>query len=235
MAANLGGEPLRHGSPVRFLKALFKLFKKKPVLIQMPAKLENPAIFIANHSGAGGPITYTMYMPVFFMPWGAHAMTEGIKARWNYLFHIFYKQKLKYGTLRSWILATLFSPFSGLLYRSVHLIPSYEDTRLISTVRQSMKQLLNNRRILIYPEDSSEGYQEKPERFLPGFVLLAKVYRKKTGIDIPVYPVRYSRSENTMVIGAPQTLGRFFDAGEASETIAERCRKILNALNESSA
>jgi hypothetical protein len=115
---------------VRMVRRILMTFKTRPTIILNDNPLPDKAIYIANHSGAAGPLTISMYFPIHLVPWGAHPMSEHYFKRWQYLYHVFYRQKLKYSKVRSWILATLFGIISKALYNGVQLIPTYTDLRL---------------------------------------------------------------------------------------------------------
>lgn len=82
---------LKHNWFLRLIKSILKTFKKRPKLIMEELQLPDQAIYIANHSGAAGPLTLSMYFPKYLVPWGAHPMTENYKNRWKYLYYVFYQ------------------------------------------------------------------------------------------------------------------------------------------------
>lgn len=60
----------KHGIIFRSLMKALKLFKRKPKIYNLnDEKLKNNAIYISNHSAASGPLTISLYFPVFFIPW----------------------------------------------------------------------------------------------------------------------------------------------------------------------
>ena len=101
----------------RILSAILRIFKKKPMIINLNDTIEDQAIFVSNHSAASGPLTLSLYMPKLFVPWGIHDMCEGYMTRWRYLYHVFYQQKLGFTKVRSFLIATGFALISKILYR----------------------------------------------------------------------------------------------------------------------
>lgn len=141
------------------IKFILNIFKRKPLIVnESGLPLDHAAIIVANHSGAAGPMDISLFFPYPFIPWGAHQMKEGYRSRWNYAYHIFYRQKMKYGKFKSFVLATLLSIINKFLYVNMRLVPTYQDIRITKTMRDSLKHLNDNIPILIFPEDSSEGY-----------------------------------------------------------------------------
>lgn len=220
---------LRHNLFLKIIKTILKTFKKKPKLIYLDQLLPNQAIYYSNHNGAAGPLTLSMYFPKYLVPWGAHPMTENYQNRWNYLYHIFYQQKLKYSKFKSFVLATLFGLISKALYNGVQLIPTYRDIRLRKSILLSMEHLNIGNNILIFPEDSEDGYDEQIKEFHAGFVYLAKKYYQEHQKHIPIIPVYYDKKSVEIRIGSSYTLNDFKDLKDRKE-IANQLKEILNNI-----
>jgi len=221
----------RRGPIARFLKGIIRFFKKRPEIVNLSGgELKDKAIYIANHNAASGPITYEAYFPKLLTPWGAHQMCGSYKERWNYLYRIFYRQKLKYGKFKSWMLATVFAVFSKKVYMCVGLIPTYHDARLIKSIRHSIEILNYGYGILIFPENSDDGYKEVLEEYNRGFVTLSKLFYKLHGEDLPVYNVYYCKQHAKIVIGRPFFLNKMLGEGVTEHGIAKLMTEKTNAL-----
>ena len=152
------------------VKKILSVFKRKPEIINENHQLQTKAIFIANHQAIAGPMTLTLYLPSFFIPWGAYQMTENYVKRWHYLYHILYVQKLKKPKILAFFLATVFALFSKMIYNGLMLIPSYPDMRLLKTFKMSAQHINEDKLIFIFPEDSKDGYFEHSKKLHSGFV-----------------------------------------------------------------
>ncbi len=215
----------------RAFRVVMKLFYKKPKIICLCDTLENQAIYISNHSSTSGPIGYVIRFPKIFQPWGTYEMNGTRKERWNYMYHIFYRHKKKKGKVYSFIMASIISTLSKIFYNGVHLLPTYGDLRMVSTIKSSMKSLDNNVSIMIFPEDSMNGgYKTILEKYHPGFVTLATRYAATRNIDLPIYTVYYSKQVNTIVIDKPETIKQYTDQNMTKEEIAELFLKKTNDL-----
>lgn len=219
----------KSGPVISIVMFILRIFKKKPVIVGN-IDLPNLAIYVSNHSGAAGPFTLSLYFPKLFVPWGAHPMTEGYPSRWKYLYHVFYRRKLKYGKCSAFLLATLFGLISKRLYVGMHVIPTYEDIRIRKTMEESFAHLVAGNSVLVFPEDSSEGYAEIIEKYQAGFVILAKSYLAKMKVDLPIIPVYLSKQKNIILIGNPEKVGPMLEKGMTREAIAEHFRERTNAL-----
>lgn len=222
---------LKRGRIFRFFKKFVGLFKRKPAIINLSGEeLKDKAIYLSNHAGASGPLSYELYFPKRVTNWGTFEMLGGYKERWKYLYHIFYRQKLHWGKFRSFIVASLFAPISILCYRAIGLIPTYPDARFHSTLKTSCRILDENSALLIFPEDSSQGYIEPPVSFYQGFVALSKIYKKKRNEDVPVYNCYYSAKARVLVISKPMYVNQMLESGMTMEEIAEEALRINHDL-----
>lgn len=204
------------------LKSIIKIFKKKPeILILDDEPLADKAIYIANHSAASGPFTFELFFPKYFIPWGTYEMCGNYKMRWNYLYHTFYQKKLHYSKFKSFCLATSFAVISKFLYNATGLIATYKDIRLKSTFEKSTNALNKSIPLLIFPEDSQNGYYDKPIKYFEGFISLAKVYYKKTKIDVPIYNVYYNKTKNKIIIDKPIKINQLLLQGKTEEEISD--------------
>ena len=210
----------------RFLRLLFK----KPEIISLSGELPNKAIYVANHAAMFGPVMYNLYLPATIAPWGAYPMTENYKSRYNYLRNVYFIQKRHKTKFAATFLASFEAALSIYFYRGLRVIPSYDDNRFIKTIRLSMDMLDSDIGVLIFPEDSDQGYHEVLTEFHAGFVELAKYYGKKTGEDIPIYPVYYHAKKRKIVIGEPSKLTDYTSKGMSRQEIANDFCKQVNDL-----
>lgn len=222
----------KHGFIFGNLMKLIKVFKKAPTIYNLNEEDLEEGIIISNHSAASGPLTLSLYFPMFFIPWGTYEMTGTYKMRWNYLYHIFYQQKLGYGKFRAFLIATLFAIISKMLYKGMQLIATYPDTNFRKTIDNSIKHLKAGNSILIFPEDSNTGYHEHLIKYNNGFVYLSETYYNETNINIPVYPMYYHKILNAMIIGKKTDIKALRDKGLSRSEIADYFKDVTNDLGE---
>lgn len=222
---------LKRGPFIRFVKAFLRPFKRKPqIVLQGGGGFEDKAIYLSNHSGADGPLTYEMYFPKLLTVWGTYEMCGGFKERWNYLYRVFYRQKLHWGRFRAFFVATVFAPISKRLYRGIGLIPTYTDSRFITSVKTSCRILDENHPLLIFPEDSQKGYINPPDSFNKGFITMSKLYYKMRGVDLPVYVAYlFNEKKRRIIIAPPIYVNKLLQDGMTEDEI---CQTALNTMRE---
>ena len=220
----------RQGYFFKFVMGIAKIFKRKPRIYNLNDEDLETGIIISNHSAASGPLTLALYYPTFFVPWGTHEMTENYRNRWKYLYHVFYQQKIGYGKVKSFIIATLFAIISKMLYNGMQLVPTYGDFRLKNTIDHSVKHLESGNSVLIFPEDSQSGYHEKLIRYNTGFVFLSQRFYRKNNIDIPIYPIYYHKRLGAFIIGKKAFVNELIEEGMTREQVADHFKDITNDL-----
>ena len=206
-------------------------YRKKPKIINLAGDLEKKAIIVSNHSAMSGPPSLELYYPVKTVKWGAHEMFGNHKERTDYMRDILYikKKHMKPGwktSLKAWLLAWL-NPF---IYKGMKNVPTYTDARLGKTLKVSIKALEQDLSVLIFPENSNDGYFDVLTQFFPGFVMLAERWYALKGEDIPVYPVYISVSKHILVIDKPMYVQDYVKKGLNRYQIAEVFKDKVNDL-----
>lgn len=213
-----------------FVKRILRLFYKKPKIINVGGKIEGASVIVSNHSSMKGPVIHELYLPVFNAKWGAGEMLGNYRSRFRYLRDVYFMQKKGYRKAAASIMAAFDAFFSIFFYKGMRVLPTWHDARMFQTVSNSVDVLKDGTSVLIFPENSEEGYQEIMSEFHPGFVTLAESYFKKTNQDVPVYPVYYHDETAVMVIGEPCYVQDYVKQGLNRKQIAEELRKKVNEL-----
>ena len=209
------------------LKPLFRV-KTQSKIKSLPDK----AIVVSIHAAKYGPMSLCMSYPKYSAIWGHHAMLGSYKDRFKYLRDVLYVQKMHKNKFISTIKALFEAFFSIFFYKGMKVIGTYTDMRQLSTIRNSIGVLEENASVIVFPEDSSEGYFDEIKSAFPGFVMLASIYYSKTGEDVPVIPAYVSRKrgKKRLVIGEPRYVHELELNGKSKQEIADILKDDINAL-----
>ena len=178
-------------------------------MINLAGKIDDRCIVLANHSAKSGPAGLDFYFSKKTAKWGTYQMFGPYKMRMAYLKDILYIQKCVSKPFKASFMATILATVNHLVYRGMWMIPSYPDMRLKQTLRVSCDIINQDIPILIFPENSNEGYKDVLTEFFPGFIMLSENYYKDTGVDLPIYPVYYSVKKRIMIIDKPLYIQEF--------------------------
>jgi len=215
----------------RFMKVIMRRIFKRPEIINLSGELPDKAIVLCNHSAKSGPPGLDLYYPKITGKWGAYQMFGNYKSRKAYLRDILYIQKCgaKPGAKTSFR-ASVLGFLSAGIYKGMRMMPSYPDARLSKTIKNSIKVLDSGYSVMIFPENSNEGYKDVLTEFFPGFVMLADQYYRHSGEELPVYPVYYSVKKRVMVIGKPLSVQSLEREGKNRYQVAEHFCGLVNQL-----
>lgn len=212
-----------------FRALIMRTFYRKPQVTVLE-KIQQPCIFVSNHDAKRGPVVAELYLPVRTAKWGAYQMLCDYNTRRKYLRDIFYMKKQGMGRKLASFKAFFEAFFSLFIYRGMNFLPTYTDARLAKTINESVEVLKSGMSVFIFPEDSDGGYREVMQKFFPGFVMLAEAYYRKTGTDLPIFPVYYHAKRKKMVIGRPRFAHKLKEEGLDRNAIAEILKDDVNSL-----
>ena len=212
-----------------FSKILFKhIFgvNEESLIEDIPEK----AIIVSIHAAKRGPMSISVSHPKYCAMWGHHGMLGNYRERFSYLRNVLYIQKMHKGKFISTLKATYEAAFSIYIYKGMRVIGTYTDMRLLQTIRNSMDALDAGASVVIFPEDSSEGYFDEVKTAFSGFVILSSVYYKKCGEDVPVIPAYISPKKKRFILGEPRYVREMEREGMDKQQIADRIKDDINEL-----
>ncbi|MBQ3115887.1 MAG: hypothetical protein IJC07_02545 [Clostridia bacterium] len=213
-----------------FFKIFFKPFFHVKDVEFLDEKFPEKCIIISNHCNKKGPMVYELSLPIKHASWGAYNMLGSYKMRFRYLRNVLYIQKNGMKKGKATFKAMFEALFSLFIYRGMKIIPSFPDARFRKTLNYSMECLENNIPVSLYPEDSNQGYFDEMTHFFSGFVMLSEQYFKKTGVDLPIFPMYYGKKKKKIIVGKPLYVQDFVKQGLNRDEIAEQYRLAVNQL-----
>lgn len=214
----------------RGFKGILKWFFKKPEFVYLGGKPDKSSVILCNHVGISGPLKLEMYFDenYNFRLWGTHEMTEGLISTYKYQSYQFYHKKKGWNLFASRVFCIFAAPVSNMFYKGLDLIPTYRDTRLKHTLKTSVEEIKKGKNIIIFPENSENGYQDILEGYHPGFALLCNQCAKAS-IDVPIYVTYYNKYTNTYVFDKPVMYSELVSSGLNKE---EMSKKLCDRANE---
>ena len=219
--------PARKQPVFGFVKAVLKIFIHKPKIINLNDKYPTDGLIIAPHRGKWGPLFMSIHWPTRHGFIGAYPMLGTYKERFHYLRDVLYMQKNHKKKFPSTIKASFEAIFSKGIYKGMHLIPSYNDVRFITTINLVQKNLELGMPITVFPEDSDNGYDDELRRLHPGFITIVETINRRTKKDIPIYPVYQHLKKKLIVIDKP-----FYLSELQGKTKEEICKYSLERINK---
>ena len=215
----------------RGIKTVMKIRYKRPQFVFLGEKPTNGAIILSNHEGTDAPMSLEIYcdFPVRF--WGAHEMNSSLKKLYAYQTKVYYHEKKHWNLFLARLFCLIASPLTLLFYKGLKLISTYKDARLKNTLTQSFNAISQGENIVIFPENSEDGYLPELKGFFAGFVLLAN-YCEKQGINVPIFVSYYKKKENKYIFDSPIMFDKIKEEYKTKEEIADYLLRKCNNLGK---
>ena len=214
----------------RGLKQFLKIAYKKTQFIYLGEKPTERSIILSNHVGTNAPMTMEIYsdFPVRF--WGAYQMNSGLRKLYKYQSEVYYHVKKRWNLHLSRFVCLFASPLTNLFYKGLNLISTYPDARLRNTLDESLTAIKDNgENVVVFPEDSSEGYSDDLKGFHAGFVMLAEKCLQN-GVDVPIYVCYFKKKQRQYVFDAPtkysELKSQLGNRNAIAEYLCERCNAL---------
>lgn len=154
------------------------------------AGVEAPAVVVANHAGAMGPIAVTSSLPWRLYPWLIGDMLDFDQAP-DYLRKDFVEPVLHVPDALSRSVAQALAQITVRLLRRIECVPVWPDKRLLETYDLSARRLAEGKRLLIFPEDpklKADGATGM-RPFKTGFARIGEFFFELTRERLRFYPV----------------------------------------------
>lgn len=190
----------------RFSRAFFKVCKWLVRLFYGKAALEGAenlpekhAIIVANHAQMNGPICGELFLPENCHIWCAAQMMK-LKEVPAYAFADFWSKKPKWTHPFYKLLSYLIAPLASCVFNNARTVAVYHDARVISTFKETVRLLNDGQTILIFPE-KDETDNNIVYRFQENFVDVARLYYKKTGVELTFVPMYVAPKLRKLYVG----------------------------------
>ncbi len=213
------------------MKKVMRVKYKRPQFVFLGEEPQGGAIILSNHEGTDAPMSLEIYLKAPIRMWGAYEMNASLGELYKYQTKVYYHEKKHWNLHLARLFCLIASPITKLFYSGLDLISTYHDVRFAKTIRQSMEAIKQGDNIVIFPEDSANGYLAEMEGFHPGFALLAERCGKR-GVDVPIYVAYYRKADKVYIFDKPVMYSTLARGGQTKEQIAARLCARCNELGK---
>ena len=183
----------------KIIKGSIRLFYGKMSVVGLEKMPKKNTIIVANHAQMNGPIAGELFLPKHCYIWCAGEMMN-LKEVPRYSFKDFWSQKPRWTRIFYKPLSYLIAPLAVCIFNNARTVAVYHDMRIKSTFKTTIKMLQEDKNILIFPEKDVK-HNNILYQFQENFVDVAKLYYKKTGIELAFVPMYIAPALKTMYIG----------------------------------
>ncbi len=185
----------------RFIKRCVRWVYPKIAVIGAQQLPPEPAILVANHCQAHGPIISELYLPGVHDTWCIGEMMHRKEVP-AYAFQDFWSGKPKALHWFYRLLSHLIAPLSVFVFRNANTIAVYHDARLVHTFKDTVQRLSEGSSIVIFPEHYAP-HSNIVHDFQDKFIDVARLYYRKTGQALCFVPVYNAPMLRKTIIGKP--------------------------------
>ena len=209
----------------KIVRWLVRLFAPKFKVVGGENLPGEACVIVGNHSQMYGPIAAELYTPIKHDIWcaGEMMLRDEVAA---YAYKDFWSNKPKAVRWFYKLLSHLIVPLSLLVFNNAHTVPVVHDSRLRTTFRLSIERLQAGSSLVIFPECYTE-HNNIVHEFQEKFVDLARLYHKKTGVELSFVPMYLAPRLATMFYGKPI---RFNADAPIAEERKRICRELMDAI-----
>lgn len=211
----------------KIIKFLVRLFYSKMELVGTENLPKEPAIIVGNHTQMNGPIACELYFPENSFTWCAGEMMH-FKDVPAYAYRDFWSQKSNYSRWFYKIVSYLIAPFSVCIFNNARTIGVYHDARIMSTFKDTIKKLQEGANIVIFPEHDVK-YNHIVYEFQDKFIDVAKLYHKRTGLELSFVPMYIAPKLKKIYFGKPI---RFCASNSMEEERKRICDYLMTEITE---
>lgn len=179
-----------------FLRILFRP-RRYVFLGDVPS---GKSVVFSNHVAASGPVFHELYCPFKMRFWGTYEMTEDIQTSYKYLSDNYLHVKKRWPLFLSRIIGFIIVPFVKIVYNGMKLIPTYTDIKFFNTVKKSEQSLDRGEVLIVFPEDSHDGYHDHLKNYFGGGFFAADKYGLKHDCDFMMYNCYYVKKHRAFIV-----------------------------------
>lgn len=194
----------KQGGFYRFLRGVIRVFTKPMKTVwELPFE-GKPSVFVCNHDRAFGPIAMCAHFELSesIRPWINSEVLSPRKAPAYIRKDYWWDLSKWYSPILGHTVAYLYALILPLILHGSDCVPVYHDTGVMSTLRNSIKTLLDGKHLLLFPEHPT-GYHTYGKKIFDGFVSVGRLYYARTKEIVNFYPTHVDWKTKTITVGKP--------------------------------
>lgn len=212
----------------RFVRRILLIFYKKREIVGIENLPNEQCIIVSNHAQMHGPLSSELFFPTQKKIWCVAQMMN-LKEVPAYSYQDFWSKKPKYTRFFYKILSYILAPVFCWAFKNSDTIPVYKDSRIITTYKQTIKHLEDEKNIVIFPE-CYDKYNNIINNFQDKFIDVARFYYKKYNKKICFVPMYNAVQLKKLVFGKPITFNPDSPIEEQRKIICEYLQLEITKL-----
>ena len=204
-----------------------RLYCPQPVFEGLENLPDGPCVLVGNHAQMYGPIIAELYIPGERAIWCDGEMMRLSEVP-DYAYRVFWSKKPRWNRWFFRLFSYIIAPLCVSIFNSAHCIGVYRDSRVMTTMRESLKCLERGARVVIFPEQEVVHNPILWE-FQRGFVNLAPLYAHRTNQTLRFVPMYIAPKLKKVVFGKPVACDPQAPPEAQREAV---CAALMDAITE---
>ena len=219
----------------KFCKAFIKgarILNKMQYRTPSREAFTEPAVYICRHSDAKGPLASMLNIPMEIHPWSFYVFCDVENCYKHYSEYTF---PVRFGWSKLWskVVAWLGSPAYVALLKSAGAIPVYRNSaKIYSTFKLSVEALEKGESVLLFPDINYTATSGDTGALYEGFVILERMYYKKTGKHLPFVPMHISDEKKSIFLGEPILFADGISFNDQQLIVVQKLHDVMNEMTE---
>ena len=184
-------------------------------------------IIVGNHAHIYGPGYSELYIPGAHTTWCIAEMMN-LKELPDYAYRDFWSKKPRWCRWVYRLLSYIIAPLCVTVLKHARCVPVYKDSRLLSTMRESLKHMKMGENIVIFPEHEVP-HNDIVWDFQRGFVDLAALYTRQTREPVDFVPMYIAPRLKRVCFGKPVAFDPAANLGAERDRV---CLALMDAITE---
>ncbi len=178
-----------------------------PMRAERLAGLDTPCVLLCRHRNMRGPVNTVLHYAYDASPWIYYPFCEK-DTFFSHMYGYTMTERLHWPKWLAYPFLKFLTAVTVPLFKSFGCIPVYRgDSHIRETFRISVDTLLSGRSIMIYPDIDYTANTDSVGSIYDGFLMLERLYFKKSGRHLPFVPVHLDTKNRRMWFGEPVVFG----------------------------
>lgn len=191
-----------------------------------------PAVYICRHSDAKGPVCSLLNIPMDIHPWTFYVFCD-VESCYKHYSEYTFPVRFGWSKLKSKVVSWLGSGLYVALIKSVGAIPVYRHAmKIYTTFKLSVEALEKGESILLFPDINYTASTGDTGELYDGFVILERMYFKKTGKHLPFVPMHISGEKKSIFLGEPVLFDGSASFKDQQPIVVKKLHDAMNEMTE---
>lgn len=216
----------------RTIQAGYRFFHQRWRVDAENMRQDGGAVYLIHHQNMFGPLHAIGLLPVDAHMWSLSCFFD-CKTCFEQFYHYTYRERFGWPKALAFPMAWVASRVVPAVLASFRAIPVYRNEANLSTIRKSLDALCRGENLAICLDKDYASSDASVGEVYSGFLMLGKLYYRKTGKRLPFVPMYCSRRQRKLCFAEPVYVEETAHLKDVENTAAQEIVNRMNGLGAS--